>query len=57
VRARVHSELIAQGKNGGLVETQIFNIVANPVAFFADEMRARPPAKPRYSVRPPRREA
>ena len=27
---------IAQGKDGALLEAEIFNIVANPPAFFAD---------------------
>jgi tRNA-splicing ligase RtcB len=31
---------IAQGKDGALLEAEIFNIVANPPAFFADELRA-----------------
>jgi tRNA-splicing ligase RtcB len=31
---------IAQGKDGGLLEAEIFNIVASPPAFFADELRA-----------------
>ena len=31
---------IAQGKDGALLEAEISNIVANPPAFFADELRA-----------------
>ena len=31
---------IAQGNDGTLLEAEIFNIVANPPAFFADELRA-----------------
>ena len=31
---------IAQGNDGALLEAEIFNIVANPPAFFADELRA-----------------
>ena len=31
---------IAQGKDGALLEGEIFNVVANPPAFFADELRA-----------------
>jgi len=31
---------IAQGNDGALLEGEIFNIVANPPAFFADELRA-----------------
>lgn len=31
---------IAQGRDGALLEAEIFNIVANPPAFFADELRA-----------------
>jgi tRNA-splicing ligase RtcB len=31
---------IAQGKDAALLEAEIFNIVANPPAFFADELRA-----------------
>jgi len=29
---------IAQGKDGALLEAEIFNIVTNPSAFFADEL-------------------
>ena len=38
---------IAQGNDGALLEGEIFNIVANPPAFFADELRA-PPARAVY---------
>jgi tRNA-splicing ligase RtcB len=31
---------VAQGNDGALLEAEIFNIVANPPAFFADELRA-----------------
>ena len=31
---------IAQGNDGALLEGEIFNVVANPPAFFADELRA-----------------
>jgi tRNA-splicing ligase RtcB len=31
---------IAQGKDGALLEGEIFSVVANPPAFFADELRA-----------------
>ena len=31
---------IAQGKDGALLEAEISNVVANPPAFFADELRA-----------------
>ena len=31
---------IAQGNDGAQLEAEIFNIVANPPAFFADELRA-----------------
>ena len=31
---------IAQGNDGALLEGENFNIVANPPAFFADELRA-----------------
>ena len=31
---------IAQGNDGALLEAEIFNIVANPPAFLADELRA-----------------
>ena len=31
---------IAQGNDGALLEAEIFNIVANPPAFFTDELRA-----------------
>jgi tRNA-splicing ligase RtcB len=31
---------IAQGSDGALLEAEIFNVVANPPAFFADELRA-----------------
>jgi hypothetical protein len=31
---------IAQGHDGAQLEAEIFNIVANPPAFFADELRA-----------------
>ena len=50
---------IAQGKNGALLEAEIFNIVANPPAFFADELRAplaraiyRPAFTPRAELAP-----
>jgi hypothetical protein len=54
---------IAQGKDGALLEAEIFNIVANPPAFFADELRAplaraiyRPAFTPRAELAPWRRE-
>ena len=31
---------IAQGNDGALRESEIFNVVANPPAFFADDLRA-----------------
>src|SRR5438094_3269370 len=50
---------IAQGKDGALLEAEIFNIVANPPAFFADELRAplaraiyRPAFTPRAELAP-----
>ena len=50
---------IAQGKDGALLEGEIFNIVANPPAFFADELRAplaraiyRPAFTPRAELAP-----
>jgi tRNA-splicing ligase RtcB len=39
-RARVHQNFIAQGNDGARLEAEIFNIVANPSEFFADELRA-----------------
>ena len=50
---------IAQGNDGALLEAEIFNIVANPPAFFADELRAplaraiyRPAFTPRAELAP-----
>ena len=50
---------IAQGQDGALLEVEIFNIVANPPAFFADELRAplaraiyRPAFTPRAELPP-----
>ena len=50
---------IAQGDNGAQLEAEIFNIVANPPAFFADELRAplaraiyRPAFTPRAELAP-----
>ena len=50
---------IAQGKDGALLEAEIFNIVANPPTFFADELRAplaraiyRPAFTPRAELAP-----
>jgi hypothetical protein len=50
---------IAQGKDGALLEAEIFNVVANPPAFFADELRAplaraiyRPAFTPRAELAP-----
>jgi tRNA-splicing ligase RtcB len=50
---------IAQGQDGALLEAEIFNIVANPPAFFADELRAplaraiyRPAFTPRAELAP-----
>ena len=50
---------IAQGNDGVQLETEIFNIVANPPAFFADELRAplaraiyRPAFTPRAELAP-----
>lgn len=50
---------IAQGKDGALLEAEIFNIVANPPAFFADALRAplaraiyRPAFTPRAELAP-----
>ncbi len=50
---------IAQGHDGAQLETEIFNIVANPPAFFADALRAplartiyRPPFTPRAELAP-----
>ncbi len=50
---------IAQGNDGALLEGEIFNIVANPPAFFADELRAplaraiyRPAFTPRAELAP-----
>jgi tRNA-splicing ligase RtcB len=50
---------IAQGNNAAILETEIFNIVANPPAFFADELRAplaraiyRPAFTPRAELAP-----
>ncbi|MDQ3624226.1 MAG: RtcB family protein, partial [Verrucomicrobiota bacterium] len=45
---------IAQGKDGALLEAEIFNIVANPPAFFADELRpplARATYRPAFTPR------
>ena len=50
---------IAQGNDGALLEGEIFNVVANPPAFFADELRApmaraiyRPAFTPRAELAP-----
>ncbi|MDQ3624200.1 MAG: hypothetical protein M3463_17210 [Verrucomicrobiota bacterium] len=50
---------IAQGKDGALLQAEILNIVANPPAFFADELRAplaraiyRPAFTPRAELAP-----
>ena len=50
---------IAQGHDGALLEAEIFNIVANPPAFFADELRGplaravyRPAFTPRAELAP-----
>jgi tRNA-splicing ligase RtcB (3'-phosphate/5'-hydroxy nucleic acid ligase) len=50
---------IAQGNDGAQLETELFNIVANPTAFFADALRAplaraiyRPPFTPRADLAP-----
>ena len=50
---------IAQGNDGAQLEAEIFNIVANPPAFFADELRAplaraiyRPAFTPRADLAP-----
>ena len=50
---------IAQGNDGAQLEAEIFNIVANPTAFFADELRAplaraiyRPASTPRAELAP-----
>src|SRR5580765_1473414 len=50
---------IAQGNDGAQLEVEIFNIVANPPAFFADELRAplaraiyRPAFTPRAELAP-----
>src|SRR5260221_14586773 len=50
---------IAQGNDGAQLEAEIFNIVANPPAFFADELRAplaraiyRPAFTPRAELAP-----
>ena len=50
---------IAQGNDGALLEAEIFNIVANPPAYFADELRAplaraiyRPAFTPRAELAP-----
>ena len=50
---------IAQGNDGAQLEAEIFNIVANPPAFFGDELRAplaraiyRPPFTPRAELAP-----
>ena len=45
---------IAQGKDGALLEGEVFNIVANPPAFFADELRAplaRAVYRPAFTLR------
>jgi hypothetical protein len=39
-------KFIAQGEDGALLEAEIFNVVANPPAFFADELRALPSDAP-----------
>jgi tRNA-splicing ligase RtcB (3'-phosphate/5'-hydroxy nucleic acid ligase) len=50
---------IAQGNDGSQLEAEIFSIVANPTAFFADALRAplaraiyRPPFTPRADLAP-----
>jgi tRNA-splicing ligase RtcB len=50
---------IAQGRDGAQLETEIFGIVADPSAYFADELRAplaraiyRPPFTPRAALAP-----
>src|SRR5258708_2283526 len=50
---------IAQGGEGAQLETEIFNIVANPTAYFSDALRApfaraiyRPPFTPRAELAP-----
>ena len=50
---------IAQGNDGAQLETEIFNLVANPPAYFADPLRAplaraiyRPPFTPRAELAP-----
>jgi len=50
---------IAQGNDGTQLEVEIFNIVANPPSFFADELRAplaraiyRPAFTPRAELAP-----
>ena len=50
---------IAQGNDGAQLDAEIFNIVANPPAFFADELRAplaraiyRPAFTPRADIAP-----
>ena len=50
---------IARGHDGAQIEMEIFNIVANPPAFFADELRAplaraiyRPAFTPRADIAP-----
>lgn len=50
---------VAQGHDGARLGDEIFHIVANPPAFFADELRAplaralyRPPFTPRAELAP-----
>src|ERR1700736_2161787 len=46
---------VAQGKDGAQLEAEIFNIVAHPTAFFADELRAplaRAISRPAFTPRP-----
>jgi tRNA-splicing ligase RtcB len=52
-------QYIAAGHDGAGLETEIFNIVANPTAYFGDELRAplaraiyRPPFTPRSELAP-----
>ena len=52
-------EYIAQGHDGTQLDTEIFNLVANPAAYFADDLRAplaralyRPAFTPRAELAP-----
>ena len=52
-------EYIAQGHDGAQLDTEIFNLVANPAAYFADDLRAplaralyRPAFTPRAELAP-----